>query len=72
LRGCEQPSKTPQGPSQSGFPVCTGVGSQYQNQDHFLDAKPTAVRVRKMLCQRASIATEIEKKSDERDIRYEN
>jgi hypothetical protein len=30
-----------------------GIGSQYQNQDQFLDAKRIAIRVRKMLCHRA-------------------
>jgi hypothetical protein len=32
-----------------------GIGPQYQNQDHFLDAKRGAVRVTKMLCHRAGI-----------------
>jgi hypothetical protein len=48
--------------------VCAGIGSQYQYQDHFLDAKRTAIRVRKMLCHRAGIATG-NWESYERDIR---
>jgi hypothetical protein len=35
--------------------ACAGIGSHYQNPDHFLDAKPTTIRVRKMLCHRAGI-----------------
>jgi hypothetical protein len=33
--------------------VSAGIGSQYQNQDYSLDAKRSAIRVRKMLCHRA-------------------
>jgi hypothetical protein len=72
LRGCEQPSKTPQvGSNQSEFGFAPELGSHYQNQDHFLDAKRTAIRVRKVFCHRAGFASG-NRESDERDIRDKN
>jgi hypothetical protein len=48
--------------------VCAGIGSQHQNQDHFLDAKRSTIRVRKMLCHRAG-NRDGNWECDERDIR---
>jgi hypothetical protein len=41
--------------------VCARIRLQYQNQDHFLDAKRQAIRVRKMF-DRAAIATGVGKR----------
>jgi hypothetical protein len=51
LHVCEQPSKTPRGTtSQSEFGFAPEFAVNIKNQDHFLDAKRKAIRVRKMLC----------------------
>jgi hypothetical protein len=64
LRACEQRSKTRMGnvSHQNEFPVCAGIRSKHQNPDHFLDAKRTAIRVKKMLCHRARSRRELGKR----------
>jgi hypothetical protein len=69
LRGCEQRSKTPQGlSSQSEFRFAPELAFNIRNQDHFLHAKRTAIRVGKMLCRYAANQGG-NWESDERDIR---
>jgi signal peptidase I len=62
LRGCEQPSKTPPGYRKQGeFGPAPELALNIRIRTIILDAKRKAIRVRKMLCHRAAIATGIGK-----------